>query len=372
MNYGLMDEPRKQNRWIRWVSLGVILLLIAVGVWLALRTVRQPGSGLKATRLRCVAGQDVTPFGNNVLYYDGMTLYCLSTEGAERWSYSLGSGAGFDAGSNCVAAWVDNQLYIIDRNGKATYNDHLSGTVQFARAGTKYVAAVLGDGFSPTVLIKDLVGLTVDDKSLAYEEKAVLDVGFFLDGEYMYAITLDTYSTVAENTLYTIRVGQMNTGELALGEPLTYAVRYASGKLYVISTQEMKVCDYHCTVDRNATKLTYGWYLVDWREGSGSAELLFAPSRQLNEGGGLTELRLLRGSEDKRMTLPSACVGGGLYRGRVYAFSSDSVYRASYGDKRFTPVGLNLPRAVTGYLGMTDNGVALLSCGEEVYAVPLP
>ena len=40
--------------------------------------------------------------------------------------------ADFNCDGSSVAAWMENQLYIIDRNGRATYNDHLKGTVQFA------------------------------------------------------------------------------------------------------------------------------------------------------------------------------------------------------------------------------------------------
>ena len=85
---------------------------------------------------------------------------------------------------------MENQLYIIDRNGRATYNDHLKGTVQFARGGSRYVAAVVGDGFSPTVTVKDLSGITVDEESNAYTDKAVMDMGFFSGGEYLYISSL--------------------------------------------------------------------------------------------------------------------------------------------------------------------------------------
>ena len=132
------------------------------------------------------------------------------------------------------------------------------------------------------------------------------------------------------------------------------------------------VYDYQGTQDKNGTVLVYGWRLADWDENGGTAELLFAPSRQMEEDAAITELRLVRGTRDTRLTLPSGCVGAALYRSRIYAFASDTVYRAAYRDSHFSALSLPLSRPVTGYLGMLDNGTALLSCGDDVYAVTMP
>ena len=370
MNYAAPEKSKK--RWPVILALAVFILAAVLAALYFTGVFRLSGGDARVSKLRCVASQNVQPYGNDIVYYDGMTLYCLNSTGGEKWSYSLGGGADFDTSGASVAAWMENQLYIIDRSGRATYNDHLKGTVQFAKGGSRYVAAVVGDGFSPTVTVKDLAGITVDEESNAYTDKAVLDMGFFSGGEYLYISTLETYGTVAENTLYTIRVGQMNTGELSLGESLTAAVAYAAGKMYVISSKELKVCDYRGTVDTSATTLVYGWHLMDWAEGLNSAEMLFAPSRQVAEGGGITELRLIRGNSDTRLALPTACVGAAICKGQIYAFSEDTVYRAGYRDKRFTAIGMNVPGRVTGFKGMTEGGTALLCCGEEMYAVTLP
>ena len=368
----MVYQKKKKNNSLRWILsfLGIVILGMTA---LHLTGIVHFGpERTSAVKLRCVSTQQVTPFGENVLYYDGTTLFCLNAGGGEVWSFTLGSGAGFSCEGGTLVAWVDNQLFIFDKNGRSTYNDHLPYEVQFAKAGSKYVAAVLGDGISPTLMVKDLRGLTLDEETTAYMDRMILDVGFFSDGEFLWATALDVYGTVPSTTMYIIQVGRMNTGEVSLGENLTYAVKYAGSKLNVITTRQLLMYDYRGVQDKSGTQLVYGWKLIDAEENGASAELLFAPSRQAGDRMEITELRLIRGSKDQRFTLPSVCVGAALRGDRIYAFGTDGIYRAGYRDSRFTTLGLNLGSAVTAYLGMTSKGVALVACGNDVYAVTLP
>ncbi len=366
-------NPGDKRARILLIAVIAAVVIVAGTAVLTFLGIIDPTPSMRAVHLRCTSAQQVKPFGNSILYYDGTTLYCLNAGGTEKWSFTLGANAGFSCEGGTLVAWVDNQLFIFDSNGRSTYNDHLSaGTVQFAKAGSRYVAAVVGEGISPTLIVKDLDGITVDEETAAYADMILLDAGFFGNGEYLWTTALDVYGTVPATTMYTMRVGQMNTGEVSLGESLCYAVKYAGGKLNVITTRQLTVYDYQGTQDKNGTVLVYGWRLADWADPLSGTELLFVPSRQMEEDTAITELRLIRGTRDDRLTLPSGCVGAALHNSRIYAFAPDTVYRASYRDNRFTALGLPLDSAVTGYLGMLDNGTALLSCGLDVYAVTMP
>ncbi len=371
MDYGQRSGDRRGK--ILLITVIAAVVIVATVTVLSVTGVINPSTSMHSVHLRCTSAQQVTPFGNSVLYYDGTTLYCLNANGSENWSFTLGANAGFNCEGGTLVAWVDNQLFIFDANGRSTYNDHLAaGTVQFAKAGSRYVAAVVGEGTGPTLIVKDLDGITVDEESAAYADMIVLDAGFFGGGEYLWTTALDVYGTVPATTMNTMRVGQMNTGEVSLGENICYAVKYAGGKLNVITTRQLLVYDYQGTQDKNGTVLVYGWRLADWADAAGGTELLFAPSRQMEEDAAITELRLIRGTRDTRLTLPSGCVGAALHNSRIYAFGTDTVYRAAYRDNRFTALSLPLSGTVTGYLGMLDNGTALLCCGSDVYAVTMP
>lgn len=330
---------------------------------------------LSAWQLRCVTSQQPTPFGDRVLYYDGTTLFCLSASGSEVWNYALGSGAGFDVEDRHAVAWVGANLHILDRNGRATYNDRLTDDIQFARVGQRYVAAVVGPNISPTLVIKDMSGLGVDTETLAYNGRVILDMGFFEKGEYIWVTSLDVYGVVPSTTMNIYRVGAMNTGTVELGEELSYKVLYSGGLLNVVNTREVNLFDYRGTPQgTNTRRLVYGWKLIDWGLGEGDAKMLFAPVFQTDFDPQITELRVLQGSLSSRYTLPDTCVGAAIRGNTLYAFSADSLYRADVGAQRFNAAKLPSPisQPVTGYIGKLSNGVALINCGQDVFALTLP
>ena len=82
----------KRRRFFLLILAAVLLILIILAARGAFATV---GRTVSAVKLRCMATQDVTPFGDEILYYDGLTLYCLRSNGTEHWSYPLGENASF-------------------------------------------------------------------------------------------------------------------------------------------------------------------------------------------------------------------------------------------------------------------------------------
>lgn len=368
----MQEKKRDDKRMI----LVIILIVAALAMILYLGGVFGGGARqMSARKLRCVTSQQVTPFGDRVLYYDGTALFCLSSSGNEMWNYSLGGGAGFDVADSHAVAWVGANLHILDRNGRATYNDRLTDDIQFARVGPRYVAAVVGPTISPTLIIKDMTGLGVDTETLAYTDRAILDMGFFENGEYIWVTSLDVYGVVPSTVMNIYRVGAMNTGTVELGEEITYKVLYSGGLLNVVNTREVNLYDYRGTPQgANTRRLVYGWKLIDWVLDSGDARMLFAPQFQTEDEQMITELRVLQGDRGFRYTLPDTCVGAAIRGSTLYAFSADSLYRADIHAQRFTALKMPAPinQPVTGYIGKLTNGVALVSCGPDVYALTLP
>ena len=84
----------------------LIAALAAAGLltWGILSLVQgQQTTGVTATRLPCPYDENIKAFGNNVLYYDGMSIHCMSATGAVRWSFQLGTNAGFDCDGEHIA-----------------------------------------------------------------------------------------------------------------------------------------------------------------------------------------------------------------------------------------------------------------------------
>ena len=210
-----------------------------------------------------------------------------------------------------LVIWQGSQLYIVDKNGNPTYNESLAAEIQFARVGSRYVAVIIGEDTAPELLVKDLTGAQVDEESDAFQTLLMLDCGFYGDdGQYLWTLAMDVFGTKANTILNTFQVGKMNTGEVSLGDSITYKVLFENNKLRVFNTRQLYTYDYKLVQDTNATMLVYGWKLIDdYIPAKGDARLLMAPTAQTNTGSAISELRLLSGSLDRRYTLPSDCVG---------------------------------------------------------------
>ena len=369
------EQERRRRRQIRsWI----ILILIVAGVIAGVSLLRGTRSTTEITvsTLPCYPDQDITVFGNNVLYYDGASIHCLSSSGAIRWSFPVGSDASFSVSDTHIVAWTGTQLYIIDQNGTPSYNEAMDSSVQFARIGGNYCAVVIGEDTKPVLIVKDLTGAQVDYEQEAFSNLLMLDVGFYGDQmQYMWTLCMDVYGTDINTVMNTFQVGKMNTGEVSLGDNLAYRIFYDNGKLRVFTTQQMYTYDYKAVQDATGTKLVYGWQLIDaYSPSRGYGSMLLSPISQVTGTAALSELRLLSETEDRRFALPSNCVGAVVHGSSIYAFCDQYVYRSSTGEQRFFGYKSNLPEGthLTGFLGMTSDGHALVTNGQTVWSIATP
>lgn len=365
----------KMTRPKAYALLFAILLAAGLLVWGGIQLFgNKPSSAVSASLLPCPYSDTITPFGDNVLYYDGVSLHCMSSTGSVRWSFQLGSNAGFHCSDDMITAWVGSTIFILDKNGNSSYNDNLGDEIQFARIGDAYVAAVIGSDSAPRLLVKDHTGAHMDEESDAYNNLILLDVGFYgKNGQYMWTLALDVYGTASNTLLNTFEVGKMNTGEVSLGESISYAVVYENSLLRVINTRRMLTFNDRGTQDNSASVLVYGWRFLDAEVPErGSAQMLFAPTSQTESLYDIRELRLISGNQDKRYSLPDACIGATVWNRGVYALSADTLYRAGQNDSRFSTYELPMDKAATQFIGTLSSGRAIVACGEEVYTITLP
>ncbi len=371
----LINQDTIRKRQIRsWIILVGVILAVVLGV----HFLRGYGKGkeIGLARLPCYSNQSVTPFRDGLIYYDGVSIHHLSSGGTIRWSFPAGSDIQFSVGPTHLAIWSGRQLFLVDRNGNATYNENLEDEVQIVRVGERYAAVVVGADTEPKLIVKDLNGSQVDVEAEAYSGLMILDAGFFGDqGEYMWTLALDVFGTAPNTILNTFQVGKMNTGAISLGEAMTYKVLYENTRLRVFTTQQVYTYDYKCVQDTNATMLVYGWRLIDYEVPErGRAKLLLARTTQTNDVQVITELRVLEGDQDKRYTLPDKCVGAYMYKGNIYAVTGDYIYRADTNSQRF--FGYRIPGGMSGNVtasyGITSDGRMLLASGGSMYALTLP
>ncbi len=354
--------------------IGALLVLVAIlYAAIALFAPKQESSVL-AYKLPCQYNDTLMPFGGNVLFYDGVSIHCMSATGTVRWSFQIGSGAGYDCNDQVVAAWAGNTIYILDQNGNSTYNDNLGDAIQFARAGRQYVAAIIGETTRPRLVVKDHTGAHMDEEADAYQDLILLDVGFYgRNGEYMWTLALDVFGTAANTILNTFEVGKMNTGEVALGDSITYEILYENGNLRVVGTRKMLCFNYRGTEDASKSVLVYGWRMIgDEVPERGDALMVFAPTSQTDNQFDIRELRLISGQSDKRYSLPSTCIGATLWNRNLYAVAPNQLFRAGLAASRFSTYDLPLESPATRFIGTLDTGAVLVASGEDVYVLTLP
>ncbi|MBQ8201549.1 MAG: hypothetical protein IJZ74_07270 [Clostridia bacterium] len=366
---------RIRRRQVRnWVILITLVLLVIGAVSLISSFGRT--STITALSLPCYAHQDVTVFQDGVLYYDGASIHFVNAGGGIEWSYPVGDGASFSVSDTHLIIWAGSQLFIVDAKGRPSYNQSMEDPIQFARIGARYAVVVTGDDLSPVLYIKDLQGAQIDLEDEDFEGMLMLDCGFYgTNDEYMWTLAYDVYNPEITTVMNTFQVGQMNTGVVNISDHLAYKVLYANNKLNVFTTQQMYIYDYKGVQDVNNTMLVYGWkYLDHYVPERGSANMLLAPTSQTNSVLAISELRVISDTIDRRYTLPSNCVGAAIQNGRIFAFAPNAMYSGNVNSQRFYAYDLPLPddRTVSSFIGLTNNGYAIVTSNNEVYSVTLP
>lgn len=368
-------QDRRILLMLRNWAIVIAAILLIVGAVFLVRSLSTRGD-VVATRLPCSADQDVTVFGDNVLYYDGVSIHCLSTSGSIRWSFTVGGNARFSVSDTNLVIWSGTQLFIVDKNGRPSYNEDMSSPVQFARVGSNYCAVVIGDDTHPELLIKNLDGTQVDSEIEAFSGLMMLDVGFYGDhDQYLWTLSLDVYGVNVNTVLNTMQVNRMNSGIINLGEDLAYKVLFEDGRLRVFTTRQMYTYDYKAVQDMSRTQLVYGWEVIGCSVPQrGPASMLLAPTSQMSGSMTIKELRVLTDSNDRRYTLTTDCIGAAIDKQNIYAFSGDHLYCADVSAQRFSAYPLRLTGGVpaNSLVGLTRNGRAILLCNDQVYAVTLP
>lgn len=370
------DQGSSRKKQMRNWGILIGLAILIVVAWRFLSGLGST-SEISVTSLPCHTHQDVTIFGDNILYYDNASLHCVSASGSILWSYPVGADAQFSVSDSHVIIWQASRIYILDRNGKPSYNDSVGAEVQFARIGERYCVVISGEDTEPTITIRDLQGVQIDQvEADVFSGMLMLDAGFYGEGgQYMWTLAMDIYGPAESTIMNLFQVGKMNLGIVSLGENLVYKVLFDNARLRVFSTQQMYVYDYKGVQDVNSTRLVHGWRLQDVSiPDRGDTAILLAQNAQTDGIPAITELRVLAGSKDRYYTLPSACVGTAVEGNYIYAFSSQYLYRTNVDSQRFYAYAYNLEnnRTVTSFLGLTKGGRAIVSSGTNVFSVTLP
>ena len=358
----------------RVVAALALLVIAALVISYAVSTGGRENVG-KATRIGATLSQNVMPFGDTVIFYDGTTLHCVAATGGNEWSYQIGTNADYDATQERIVAWSGNDLYILNSRGRLIYNNKMSDTIQFASAGEEYVAVFVGDPDNGVVSVINSGGQIVDNISIS--NQTLLDIGFFhaltsssaQETELMWMMGLNTSGTVISTELQTFQPGKLSTGKSSLGEHIAYMIYDVNGVLNVVNTRQIMHYNYRA-LEESPSTLIYGYTMEDVKESGKISYQLLIPAQEQNEGIRINNVRLMYGGVDRVLHLPSECLAAALGTHSVYGFSSNAVYVCRFGDTTFKSHAL--PVSVTAVLGMISDNRAVVASGSEIYVIELP
>ena len=377
--YGLSESKKKKKKKFPDKVRTVIAALTLVMIMALVLGYALGGSGREAigrtTRIGATLSQNIMPFGDNVIFYDGTTLHCVAAAGGNLWSYQIGTNADYDATQEKIVAWSGNDLYILNSRGRLIYNNKMSDAVQFASAGSGYVAVYVGEEDNGVISVINEAGQIVDNVTIS--NQTLLDIGFFKtvttssaqEQELMWVLGLDTTGTVISTELQTFQPGKLSTGRSSLGENIAYKVYSVSGELEVVTTRQIMHYNYRVLEQSNPT-LIYGYTVEDVKTNNGVTYQLLIPAQESREGVHINNVRLMYGNVDRVMHLPSECLAAALGTHSVYAFSANAVYVCKFGETNFTAHAM--PINVTAVLGMITDNRAVIASGSEIYVVELP
>ena len=380
--YGMNDEKKKKNKkknpfqnYLRMAILVVALIgVLVVAVTYALKGNTREGIG-RVTRIGATLSQNVSPFGDSVIFYDGTTLHCVAATGGNEWSYQIGTNADYDATEKRIVAWSGNDLYILNNRGRLIYNNKMSDAIQFASAGDEYVAVFVGDADNGVVSVINSSGQIVDN--ITVSDQTLLDIGFFMSTttssaqqtELMWMLGLNTTGTVISTELQTYQPGKLSTGKSSLGEHIAYSIYDENGSLNIVTTRQILHYNYRA-LEASSPTLIYGYTVEDVQKSGNTLYQLLIPAQEQSEGISINNIRLMYGSVDRVLHLPGTCIAAKLGTRSVYGFSANAVYACRFGETTFRAYAM--PINVTAVLGMMTDNRAVVASGSEIYVVELP
>lgn len=373
-------KKKKKRDWRAYIR--VLLTLAVIGAialagWKFVSRERGRNGIGRIIRIGATLSQSVTPFSDNVVFYDGTTLHCVSSTGGNEWSYQIGTNADYDATEKKIVAWSGNDIYILNEKGRLIYNNKMSDTIQFADAGEEYVAVFSGEPDQGVITVINGNGQTVDN--IPVSDQTLVDIGFFkasttssgtAQTELMWVLGLNTTGSVISTELQTFQPGRLSIGKKSIGEHIAYEIYDSEGgNLEIVTTREILRYNYRLVESGNST-LIYGYTLQDVRKEGNTTYRLLIPAQEQTGNMSIGSVRLMYGQVDRMTHLPGNCLDVRLGKRAVYGFSSNAVYACRFGDNAFQSFAM--PINVTSVLGMLTDNRAVVASDSEIYVVELP
>ena len=364
-------DARKNAKtpWVIVLLIVIIACAIAYGAAALMDNLTAENNFGRTTSIDIANLQDLQATSNGFVYYDGSTVSSINSQGDVRWSYLVGSEAGFSATDYGVATWVDNVITLIDgESGTTTFNGNMDENVLSAHIGDKYTAILTGEETDSTIVLMETGGKQVSQ--IILEDVTAVDYGFFSNGTLLWVMVCDSNGTVPTCNIQTYRPGKEIVGRIHDNEQMAYAVLFQSNHVLVAGDTYLKTYDYTGMEDKSARTLVYGWYLASVDEASADPLMALVNDAQYSGQSAIQDVRLLRSNLDRVVRLPFGCMDVVARGNTIYGFASDG-HLVMMSTDASTASSYQLNMAIDTVYGVTSDGVAILGNGGSIYLVDL-
>ena len=364
---------REKNSRLSWGGAMLIAVLVTVIAFFGTRWISQYRArdtfGTYAL-IDLPANQGLQVVDDGFIYYDGSSLTRVDSRGKQVWSSLVGANARFDADDTGVAVWSGDLLTLIDwETGTAESSSPLEADVVSGKLGKRYAAVLLAPEHDGKVILMEPGGRLVD--TIDMSGKTVLSYGFFSDDSLFWVMSLDTSGTVPTCEISTYNPGKRIVGSITDNEQLMYQVLFQASQVCCAGVTHFKVYDYTGTENPAKRKLIYGWYLVSADTDDVDPMMAYVLSSQYDAGEEMQDVRMLRSNVDEIVRMPYGCTALVAKGDGVYGFSKDGVIMlAQAGKKKVDAYPSGLP--VERVYGVTNNNVAVIGYGTQLYLINLP
>ena len=355
--------------WVIVLIIVALACLIAYGAASLTDKITASNNFGRTTGIDIANLQDLQATSNGFVYYDGSTVSSISSQGDVKWSYLVGSEAGFSATDYGVATWVGNVVTLIDgESGSTTFNGNMDQDVLSAHIGDKYTAILIGEETNSTIVLMETGGKQVS--KILLEDVTAVDYGFFSNGTLLWVMVCDSNGTVPTCNIQTYRPGKEIVGSIHDNEQMAYAVMFQSNQVLVAGDTYLKTYDYTGMEDKAKRTLVYGWYLTSVDEASADPLMALVNDAQYSGQSAIQDVRLLRSNLDRIVRLPFGCMEVVARGNTVYGFAADG-HLVMMSTDESTARSYQLNMTIDTVHGVTADGVAILGSGSSVYLVDL-
>ena len=364
---------REKNSQLSWAGAFLIAIFVTLLAFLGARLIsriRARDTFGTYALVDLPANQALTVVDDGFVYYDGSSLSRVDSHGRTIWNTLIGANAQFDAQDSGIAVWSGELLTLLDwETGTASTSAPLGTDIVSAELGSKYAAVLLAPEHDGRILLLEPGGRQVDDIDMS--GLTVLNYGFFSDDSLFWVMSLDTSGTVPTCAISTYNPGKRIVGSITDNEQLMYQVLFQSSQVCCAGVTHLKVYDYTGTENAARRKLIYGWYLVSADTENSDPMMAYVLSAQYDAGQAMQDVRMIRSNSDEIVRMPYPCLAMVAKGSRVYGFSQDGVIMiAQSGRTQVEAFPTHLP--MDRVYGVTDNNVAVVGYGTQLYLINLP